>query len=260
MSSLRKEICEMVKIILNGCNGKMGKVVRSLAEKYSNLSVVAGIDRKSGQGQGVFPVFDNIRRCSVKADVILDFSRPDAMDSLIDYGKEKNIGVIFCTTGYSEEQIEKMKEASKFIPVFRSANMSIGINVINKILKDISAFLYKNFDIEIIEKHHNQKVDAPSGTALMLGNTIRDSIKENIDFVNGREGIRKRAHNEIGIHSVRGGSIVGEHEVIFAGQGETIEIKHTAISREVFAVGALKACEFMSGRKNGLYSMDNLIS
>jgi 4-hydroxy-tetrahydrodipicolinate reductase len=138
--------------------------------------------------------------------------------------------------------------------------MSIGINVINRVLKDISGFLYKNFDIEIIEKHHNQKVDAPSGTALMLGNTIKDSISQDINFVNGREGIRKRLHNEIGFHAVRGGSIVGEHEVIFAGQGETVEIKHTAISREVFAVGALKACEFMYKQKSGFYSMDDVIS
>ena len=137
--------------------------------------------------------------------------------------------------------------------------MSIGINMVNKILKSMSAALYKNFDIEIIEKHHNQKVDSPSGTALLLGNTIKDSIEEKLNFVNGREGIKKRTHNEIGIHAIRGGSIVGEHDVIFAGQGETIEIKHTAISREVFAVGALKACEFMSNREKGLYSMDDVI-
>lgn len=248
----------MVRVILNGCNGKMGKVIQNLAEKDLNVSIVAGVDKNSGQNK--FPVFPGIDQCNVEADVILDFSRPDALDSLIEYGKRKNIGIIFCTTGYDDNQIKKIKEASSSIPIFRSANMSIGINVINRVLKDISGFLYKNFDIEIIEKHHNQKVDAPSGTALMLGNTIKDSISQDINFVNGREGIRKRLHNEIGFHAVRGGSIVGEHEVIFAGQGETVEIKHTAISREVFAVGALKACEFMYKQKSGFYSMDDVIS
>lgn len=248
----------MVRVILNGCNGKMGKVITGLAEKNSEVSIVAGVDKNSAENK--FPVFHNIGECDVDADVILDFSRPEALDSLIEYGNKKNIGVIFCTTGYSEQQINKIKEASNSIPIFRSANMSIGINVINKVLKDISVLLYKNFDIEIIEKHHNQKVDAPSGTALMLGNTIKDSISQDINFVNGREGIRKRLHNEIGFHAVRGGSIVGEHEVIFAGQGETVEIKHTAISREVFAVGALKACEFMYKQKSGFYSMDDVIS
>ncbi|MEY8000405.1 4-hydroxy-tetrahydrodipicolinate reductase [Clostridium sp. Mt-5] len=248
----------MIRIILNGCNGKMGKVITDLSEKNSKLSIVAGVDKNCIKGK--FPIFPDISKCDVEADVILDFSRPEALNSLLQYGREKNVAIILCTTGYSDDEIKKISTASKYIPVFRSANMSIGINVINKVLKDISAFLYKNFDIEIIEKHHNQKVDAPSGTALLLGNTIRDSISENINFVNGREGIRKRTHNEIGIHAVRGGSIVGEHEVIFAGQGETIEIKHTAISREVFAVGALKACEFMYKRESGLYSMEDVIS
>ncbi|BAH07889.1 4-hydroxy-tetrahydrodipicolinate reductase [Clostridium kluyveri] len=247
----------MIRIILSGCNGKMGKVVTNLAESYSSLAIVAGVDKNCVKSK--FPVFSDITKCNIEGDVILDFSRPEALDSILKYAKEKNIGVILCTTGYSEEQLEKINEASKYIPMFRSANMSIGVNMVNKILKNMSAVLYKNFDIEIIEKHHNQKVDSPSGTALLLGNTIKDSIEEKLDFVNGREGIKKRTHNEIGIHAIRGGSIVGEHDVIFAGQGETIEIKHTAISREVFAVGALKACEFMFNREKGFYSMDDVI-
>lgn len=247
----------MIRIILSGCNGKMGKVVTNLAEGYSSLAIVAGVDKSCVESK--FPVFSDITKCNIEGDVILDFSRAEALDSILKYAKEKNIGVILCTTGYSEEQVEKINEASKYIPMFRSANMSIGINMVNKILKNMSAVLYKNFDIEIIEKHHNQKVDSPSGTALLLGNTIKDSIEEKLDFVNGREGIKKRTHNEIGIHAIRGGSIVGEHDVIFAGQGETIEIKHTAISREVFAVGALKACEFMFNREKGFYSMDDVI-
>lgn len=248
----------MVRIILNGCNGKMGKVITSLVNNFENLNIAAGVDRDENNSS--FPIFSNINKCNIEADVILDFSRPDALDDLIMYSEAKNIPLILCTTGYTDEQLSKIKTASNKIPLFRSANMSIGINVINNILKNISAQLYEDFDIELIEKHHNQKVDAPSGTALLLGNTIKDSIKEETVYVHGRDGISKRKHNEIGIHAIRGGSIVGEHEIIFAGHGETIEIKHTAISREVFAVGALKACQFMCGKKPGLYSMDNVIN
>ncbi len=161
---------------------------------------------------------------------------------------------------YATEQIDKINEYSKRIPIFRSANMSIGINVINNVLRNISALLYEDFDIEIIEKHHNQKVDAPSGTALLLGDTIRESIKEETEYKFGRSGISKREEKEIGVHAIRGGSIVGEHEVIFAGNGEIIELKHTALSREVFAVGALKACKFICGKTPGLYSMDHVLS
>lgn len=248
----------MVKIILSGCNGRMGKVISKLANTIEDVSIVAGIDRNTEKSN--YPIFASISDCNISADVILDFSRPDALDSLIEYGKENNIGIVFCTTGYSDEQIKKINDLSKILPIFRSANMSIGINVVNNILKNISSLLYKNFDIEIVEKHHNQKVDSPSGTAILLADTMKDTIPDNIEFVNGREGIKKRVHNEIGIHSIRGGSIVGEHEILFAGQGETIEIKHTAISREVFAIGALKACEFMYKKNAGLYNMDNVIS
>lgn len=247
----------MVRIILSGCNGKMGKVISVLASNIPELSIVAGVDKNTEQS--TYPIFSNIADCNVDADVILDFSRPDAADSLIKYAKEKNIGVVLCTTGYTDDQLIKINEASKEIPMFRSSNMSIGVNVINNVLKNISALLYKNFDIEIIEKHHNQKVDAPSGTALLLANTIKNAIPEETIFVHGRDGIAKRNHKEIGVHAVRGGSIVGDHEVIFAGQGEVIEISHYAISREVFAMGALKACEFMKGKEKGLYSMDDVV-
>lgn len=247
----------MIKIILSGCNGKMGKVISKMASDSADLNIVAGIDKLSEKI--TFPVFTDICNCNICADVILDFSRPDALEGLLKYSKQNNIPIVLCTTGYTEEQIIKINEASKEIPVFRSANMSIGINVINNLLRNISALLYKDFDIEIIEKHHNQKVDSPSGTALLLGNTIKNSIPEETIFINGREGISKRVHNEIGIHSIRGGSIVGDHEVIFAGQDEIIELKHTAMSRNVFAVGALKACQFMSGKHKGLYSMDDVV-
>lgn len=247
----------MIRIILSGCNGKMGKVISSVVSNFPDLNIVAGIDRNNDQN--TYPVFSNIADCNVQADVIIDFSRPDSLDSLVKYAKEKNIGIVLCTTGFTDEQILKINEMSKDIPIFRSANMSIGINVVNKVLKDISALLYKDFDIEIIEKHHNQKVDSPSGTALLLANTIKNSLPEETMFVHGREGIAKRSPKEIGIHAVRGGNIVGDHEVIFAGQGEVIEISHYAISREVFAVGSLKACQFMYGKEKGLYSMDDVV-
>ncbi|AYD39766.1 4-hydroxy-tetrahydrodipicolinate reductase [Clostridium fermenticellae] len=248
----------MINILLNGCNGKMGKVVSNCITNFPQLTIAAGIDKNAQES--TYPVFSNISDCTINSDIILDFSRPDSLDSLLNYSIDKKIPIIFCTTGYTDEQIAKIKKASDKIAVFHSANMSIGINVVNNILKNISRFLYNNFDVEVIEKHHNQKVDSPSGTAILLADTIKDSIPEETTYVHGRNGIAKRKHQEIGIHSIRGGSIVGEHDILFAGQGETIELKHTALSREVFAIGALKACEFMSGKHNGLYSMDDIIS
>lgn len=247
----------MVNILLNGCCGKMGTTISTLSKSYTNLKIAAGVD-KFGKSSD-YPVYENILACTEKIDVVLDFSRPDSLDNLLDYSKQNNIPVVLCTTGYTNEQIEKINEYSKTIPVFRSANMSLGVNIVNNILKKVSALLYSNYDIEIIEKHHNQKVDSPSGTALLLANTIKNAIPEETNFVYGREGIGKRSHKDIGIHAVRGGSIVGDHEVIFAGQGETIEISHYAVSRDVFAAGALKACEYMAGKSAGLYSMDNVL-
>jgi 4-hydroxy-tetrahydrodipicolinate reductase len=248
----------MIRILLSGCNGRMGKVISNKISSFPELSIVAGIDKNNSAAS--YPVYENIVDCTTDADVILDFSRPDALDGLIEYAKNKNLALILCTTGFTPEQLLKIQLSSAFIPVFRSANMSIGINVLNNLLKKVSALLYDNFDIEIIEKHHNQKVDAPSGTALLLADTIKDALPEETLYVHGREGIAKRSHKEIGIHALRGGSIVGEHEVIFAGDGEVIEFKHTAISRDVFAIGALKACEFMYGKNKGFYSMDDVIN
>lgn len=249
----------MIKIILNGCNGKMGKTISSIIQNYPFLCIVAGIDKKADILNNPFPIFDDIKKCTIIGDIILDFSRPDSLAEVVQYAIINKLSIILCTTGYSTEQIEYINELSKDIPIFKSANMSIGVNVINSILKSISGFLFENYDIEIIEKHHNQKIDAPSGTALLLANTIKQSVLTHTEFTYGREGVSKRQHEEIGIHAVRGGSIVGDHEVIFAGQGEVIEIKHSALSREVFAVGALKACEFMIGKAPGLYNMDDVI-
>jgi len=248
----------MIRIILCGCSGKMGRVISQIVSNYPSLSIVAGIDAMDSNQ--AYPIFHSINECTEEADVIIDFSRPSTLEELLAYAKGNKLSLVLCTTGYSADQLTKIDEASKEIPLFHSANMSIGVNVVNNVLKNISAMLYENFDIEIIEKHHNQKVDAPSGTALLLANTIKNAIPEETIFVHGRDGIAKRHHKEIGIHAVRGGSIVGEHEIIFAGQGETITISHSALSREVFAVGALKACEFIYNKKAGMYNMDDVVN
>lgn len=248
----------MTKIILIGCNGKMGLTVSSNIKNFKDLEIVAGVDAYGTKNEN-FPVFTNLETCTVQADVVLDFSRPSSLPSILNYSKKNKTHLVICTTGYDEVQLNSIKESSLTCPIFHSANMSLGINVINSVLKQISSLLFENFDIEIIEKHHNQKVDAPSGTALLLADTIKASISEETHYIKGRDGISKRDSNEIGIHSVRGGSIIGEHQVIFAGQGEVIELKHEAFSRDVFAIGALKACSFINGKTSGIYTMDDLI-
>ncbi len=248
----------MIKILLVGCNGKMGQMISSIANTMDNVAICAGIDRNT-ETHFNYNIYENINDVKEQVDVILDFSRPETLDSIVQYAINNTCPAIFCTTGYSKEQIEKIKSLQSSIPVFFSANMSIGVNIVNNILKSISDILYDDFDIEIIEKHHNQKVDAPSGTALLLANTIKNSIDQDTSIVYGREGIKKRAHNEIAVHAIRGGNIIGDHEVIFAGKGEVIEIKHSALSREVFAIGALKACIFMKGKENGFYSMEDIV-
>ncbi|SHJ64127.1 dihydrodipicolinate reductase [Clostridium cavendishii DSM 21758] len=250
----------MVKVILNGCCGKMGTVISNLALKFPNLEIVAGID-KFNNGLTNYPVFEDLNSCNVEYDVLLDFSRADALKSILDFSKTNNKPVVICSTGYTKEDLAIIDETSKSLPLFRSANMSLGINLINMVLRKISPVLYENFDIEIIEKHHNQKVDAPSGTALLLAHGIQDSLNTQTKLVQGRDGISKREKNEIGIHAVRGGSIVGDHDVIFAGEQEIIEINHKAMSRDVFAMGALKACAYMANiTAPGIYNMEDVIN
>ncbi|MEW8956504.1 4-hydroxy-tetrahydrodipicolinate reductase [Clostridium sp.] len=249
----------MINILLNGCNGKMGQVVTQCSKIYENLNIVCGVDR-SGEKLNNYPVYKSIDDVKEKIDVIIDFSRPEALKDLIEYSIANKAPVVLCSTGFTPEQLEYINESSKHTSIFRSANMSIGINVLNAVLKRVSPFLYENFDIEIVEKHHNQKVDSPSGTALLLADTIKDSLKDETNYVYGREGIKKREENEIGIHAIRGGNIVGDHEVIFAGGGEVLEFNHKAISRDVFAHGALKAAEFITGKNPGLYNMDHMIN
>lgn len=248
----------MIKVVLNGCSGKMGKMITECASKFNGLEIVAGIDRFPSISK--YPIFESVQDLNVDYDVLLDFSRSEALHDLLELTEKTNKPLVICSTGYSQEDLALIDEKSKSLKLFRSGNMSFGINLINSILKKVTPLLYGNYDIEIIEKHHNQKVDAPSGTALLLADTIKDSIKDTTKYIYGREGNSKREQNEIGIHAVRGGAIIGDHDVIFAGSGEVIELTHKAISREVFAVGALKACEYMASVTNpGLYDMNDVI-
>ncbi len=249
----------MTKIILSGCFGRMGKTLQEMISLNNDLEVVAGVD--IALQNAAFPVYQNILSVTEKADVIIDFSNPSSLDALLTFAQKENTPLVLATTGYNEEQIEKIKKVAKNIPIFFSFNMSLGVNLIIGLAKKATEILGDGFDIEIIEKHHNQKVDAPSGTAIMLANAI-DEVKGNAIYEYDRHSKRqKRSKNEIGIHSVRGGTIVGEHEVIFAGEDEIVSIKHLATSRKIFATGALKAAIYLSKVKTpAIYNMNNLIN
>ncbi len=236
----------MIKAIICGANGKMGGFVSNACNSDGEIQVVAGIDKvNSGLP---FPVFDNFSRVNTKADVIIDFSHPVLLDSILEYAISENIPVVLATTGYSQSQIEQIKAAAEIIPVFFTFNMSLGVNLICSLAKRAAAILGDGFDVEIIEKHHNQKIDAPSGTAIMLANAVNSCYNGQKVFEYDRHSKRqKRSNKEIGIHSIRGGTIVGEHDVIFAGHDETVTISHSAQSKEVFAVGSVKAAKFIFG-------------
>lgn len=249
----------MTNIILSGCNGHMGRVITRLVEQDDGCKIVAGLDINDFC-ENDYPVFTDAKMCETDADVIIDFSHPSALSGLLEFAEKKNIPVIVATTGLSDEQKAQLAEISNKIPVFFSANMSLGINLLIALSQKAAALLEGNFDIEILEKHHNQKIDAPSGTALALADGISEVLSNNPEYVYDRHSVRKkRTQREIGIHSVRGGTIVGEHSVIFAGQDEVIELKHQATSKEVFAVGSIKAAKFMKGKPAGMYNMNDLI-
>ena len=251
----------MIKAIMHGCNGKMGQVITGICKEDAGIEIVAGIDVYDGI-KNDYPVFSNISLCNVPADVIIDFSNAGAVDDLLVYSVEKQIPVVLCTTGLSEEQLEKVKEASAKVAILRSANMSLGINTLMELLKKAAQiFAPAGFDMEIVEKHHNQKLDAPSGTALALADSMNEALDNAYEYKYDRSQERqKRDKYEIGISAVRGGSIVGEHEVIFAGQDEVIEFKHTAYSKAVFAKGAVEAAKFLNGKEAGLYDMADVIA
>ena len=250
----------MVRIIMHGCNGKMGQVITGIVKEDANAEIVAGIDVYDGI-KNTYPVFSSIEQCDVEADVIIDFAAAQAVDALLDYGVAKQIPIVLCTTGLSEAQLDKVNESAKKVAILKSANMSLGINTLFKVLQAISPLLSEaGFDIEIVEKHHHLKVDAPSGTALALADVINDSLKEPFNYKFDRSPDRiRRPKNEIGISAVRGGTIVGEHEIIFAGEDEVIELKHTAYSKAVFAKGAVEAAKFLKGKEPGLYTMKEVI-
>ena len=251
----------MVKMMMHGCNGKMGQVISAICQEDSEIQIVAGIDPYDGI-KNPYPVLSNIKECKVDSDVVVDFAAAQAVDSLLEYCLANQLPVVLCTTGLSQEQLAKVEEASQKIPVLKSANMSLGVNVLMDLLQAAAKILAPaGFDMEIVEKHHNQKVDAPSGTALALADSINEALGNSYQYKYDRTRERKkREKNEIGIQAVRGGSIVGDHEVIFAGLDEVIEIKHTAYSKGIFAKGAVEAAKFLAGKPAGKYDMKDVIA
>ncbi|MBQ6937396.1 MAG: 4-hydroxy-tetrahydrodipicolinate reductase [Clostridia bacterium] len=250
----------MINIILVGANGKMGQVISRITEEDVNANIVCGIDINT-EKKNSFPVYSSFADVKEKCDVIIDFSHPSSLSAVLEYAISNKKAIVIATTGLSDEQILSIKAAAQIIPVFFSANMSLGVNLIIQLAKKATALLEDNFDIEIIEKHHNLKIDAPSGTALAIADAINETSAHSNEYVYDRHSMRKkRSKREIGIHSVRSGTIVGEHDVIFAGNDEIIEIKHTATSKEIFAVGAVKAAHFLANKTPGFYNMDDLIA
>lgn len=250
----------MIRIIMHGCNGKMGQVISGLVAADPEMEIVAGVDARD-DGHNPYPVFTDIRECDVEADCLIDFSAAPAVDRMLDYCGERQLPCVLCTTGLSEGQLLKVKEISARTAVLKSANMSLGINLLLKMLKEAAGVLAPaGFDMEIVEKHHNQKVDAPSGTALALADSINEELGNEYEYVYDRSSRReKRPVKEIGISAVRGGTIVGDHDVIFAGADEVITFSHTAYSKAVFAKGAVQASKFLAGRPAGMYDMSDVI-
>ncbi len=251
----------MVRIIMNGCNGHMGQVISNLVAQDSQAQITAGVDIVDN-GKNEYPVFTELEKCQVEADVMIDFSSAKATDQVLAYCKERKLPLVLCTTGLSEEQLAKVEETAKETAVLRSANMSLGINMLLKLLQDAAKVLATaGYDMEIVERHHNLKVDAPSGTALALADSLNEAMDGQYHYVFDRSQKReKRDAKEIGISAVRGGTIVGDHEVIFAGPDEVIEFKHTAYSKAVFGKGAVEAAKFLKGQPAGLYNMSNVIN
>ena len=248
----------MTDIILNGCNGKMGAAVTKAVLERDDCRIVAGVDLYGDNAE--YKVYRSFSELDVKGDVVIDFSNPSVLDSMLNFAKDTKTPLIICTTGLSDSQVNQIINASKEVAVFYSGNMSLGINLIIELSKKAAAILGNSFDVEIIEKHHNQKIDAPSGTALMIADGISEVLTES-QYVYDRHSYRKkRDRNEIGIHAVRGGTIVGEHEVIFAGHDEIFSLKHQALSKEVFAVGAVNAAIYLKGKESGMFDMGSLLS
>ena len=248
----------MIKMILSGCNGRMGRAIASIADQYG-VVIVAGVD-VCDQPSLSFPVYKTIAEFDGEADVIVDFSHVSALQSILDYAAKKKIPAVLATTGYTEAQLASINETAKLVPLFRSANMSLGINLLAILTRKAAAILGTDYDIEIVEKHHNKKLDAPSGTALILADAAAAAFEDGKQYVYDRHSVRKeRSKEEIGIHSIRGGTICGDHDVIFAGYNETVTLSHSVSNREVFAAGALRAACYLAGAsENRLHSMTDL--
>ena len=250
----------MTKVIMHGCNGKMGQTISGLIAADEEIEIVAGVDARD-EGKNPYPVFKSIAACTVEADVVIDFSVAAAVDGLLDYCGEHKVPCVLCTTGLSEGQLEKVRETSGKVAVLKSANMSLGINMLLKLLKEAAQTLSPaGFDIEIVEKHHNQKVDAPSGTALALADSVNERMGGKFEYVYDRSKVReKREAKQIGISAVRGGTIVGDHDVIFAGPDEVVTFSHRAYSKAVFGKGAVEAAKFLKDKPAGMYDMADVI-
>ena len=250
----------MINIALVGVNGKMGQVICRILEGSQTMKIAYGIDINT-EARNSFPVYSSFSEAKESCDAVIDFSHPSSLEKTLDYVVSNKKGLVLATTGLSSEQMEHVHKASEKTAVFFSANMSLGVNLLIELAKKATSLLEESFDIEIIEKHHNQKIDAPSGTALAIADAINETSEKSNEYIYDRHSTRKkRSKNEIGIHAVRGGTIVGEHSVIFAGTDEIIELKHTATSKEIFAVGAVKAAAFIADKKPGFYNMNNLIA
>lgn len=250
----------MVSVVISGANGKMGRVINSIISARTDCNVIAGIDLVT-EKYSDFPIYSKFSELTENPDVIIDFSHPSVLDGLLEYCLSTGTAVVIATTGYSDEQIAKIKKAAEQIPVFFTFNMSLGINLLIKLAKTAAEVLGDQFDVEILEKHHNQKIDAPSGTAIMIANSVNEVLNNRCQYVYDRHSQRKkRDKNEIGIHSVRGGTIVGEHDIIFAGRDEVITLSHSASSKEVFAVGSVNAAVFLAAQKPGIYDMAALLN
>lgn len=257
---MRKDLTDMVRIIMSGCNGYMGRTVSDIVAADEDAQIVAGIDL-TDNGDKAYPVFTNIADCDAEADVVIDFSSPRALDGILAYCTEKKVAAVLCTTGYTEEQLAQIRAAADKTAVMKSANMSLGINMLLKLVKEAAQLLAPaGFDMEIVERHHNLKVDAPSGTALALADSINEALDQKYNYKYDRSQERKRREKyEIGISAVRGGNIVGDHEIIFAGLDEVVEFRHTAYSKSVFAKGAVQAAKYMAGKPAGYYDMQDVV-
>lgn len=250
----------MLRIIMRGCNGRMGQVISGIVKEDAEAEIVAGIDLSAEQ-KNDYPVFTHLQDCKIEADVVIDFTSPKGLTELLNVCKERKLPIVLCTTGFDEAQLAEIEEASREVAILRSANMSLGINTLSKLAAAAAKILAEaGFDMEIVERHHNKKLDAPSGTALILADSINEVMDKKYHYTYDRSTRREtRDPNEIGISAVRGGTIVGEHEIIFAGLDEVIELKHTAYSRSVFATGAVQAAKYLAGKPAGMYNMNAVV-